>query len=257
MKYCTHQAIRRYRRGFTLIELLVVIAIIGILAAILFPVFARARENARRASCQSNLKQIGLGVMQYTQDHDERMPYQQYGAIPTFAAGEGFAIKNYFAAIYPYTKSWQILRCPSARPFTDSAAPVGDSDASYFVNGVVITNPATASSRNIASIPEPANVIQASEYNLRSHYTFLAPTYSPDNIEAPATISAGIEFQYWNHDANYNSLHFEGANLLYCDGHVKWRKRSSICTGDFGLGAPSAGPACGLNSTGATASALF
>src|SRR5690606_6779733 len=62
------------KRGFTLIELLVVIAIIAILAAILFPVFARARENARRASCQSNLKQIGLGLMQYTQDYDERLP---------------------------------------------------------------------------------------------------------------------------------------------------------------------------------------
>jgi prepilin-type N-terminal cleavage/methylation domain-containing protein len=62
------------RRGFTLIELLVVIAIIAILAAILFPVFARARENARRASCSSNMKQIGLGFLQYTQDYDERMP---------------------------------------------------------------------------------------------------------------------------------------------------------------------------------------
>jgi prepilin-type N-terminal cleavage/methylation domain-containing protein len=60
--------------GFTLIELLVVIGIIAILASILFPVFARARENARRASCQSNLKQIGLGIMQYTQDYDERFP---------------------------------------------------------------------------------------------------------------------------------------------------------------------------------------
>ena len=64
---------QRQKRGFTLIELLVVVAIIGILAAILFPVFARARENARRASCQSNLKQIGLGIAQYTQDYDERV----------------------------------------------------------------------------------------------------------------------------------------------------------------------------------------
>jgi prepilin-type N-terminal cleavage/methylation domain-containing protein len=64
----------RKRTGFTLIELLVVIAIIAILAAILFPVFARARENARRASCQSNLKQIGLAVYQYTQDYDEKCP---------------------------------------------------------------------------------------------------------------------------------------------------------------------------------------
>ena len=68
------------KKGFTLIELLVVIAIIAILAAILFPVFARARENARRASCQSNLKQISLGVMQYTQDYDERLPLAPHSA---------------------------------------------------------------------------------------------------------------------------------------------------------------------------------
>src|SRR5471032_2231792 len=78
--------LRSSRRGFTLIELLVVIAIIAILAAILFPVFARARENARRASCQSNLKQIGLAIAQYLQDHDETMPtgtnYYDAGAAP-------------------------------------------------------------------------------------------------------------------------------------------------------------------------------
>src|SRR5689334_5202516 len=67
--------------GFTLIELLVVIAIIAILAAILFPVFARARENARRASCQSNLKQIGLGIMMYTQDYDETFPRSAIGGF--------------------------------------------------------------------------------------------------------------------------------------------------------------------------------
>src|SRR5688572_3103121 len=74
----TYQPIRRF--AFTLIELLVVIAIIALLAAILFPVFARARENARRASCQSNLKQLGLGFAQYVQDFDEKMPGIYNGA---------------------------------------------------------------------------------------------------------------------------------------------------------------------------------
>src|SRR5476649_1395436 len=97
--------------GFTLIELLVVIAIIAILAAILFPVFARARENARRASCQSNLKQLGLGMIQYIQDFDDRYP----GFV-------GFSSNNnngnppngmWGNVIMPYVKSAQLFKCPS------------------------------------------------------------------------------------------------------------------------------------------------
>ena len=71
---------RKQQLGFTLIELLVVIAIIALLAAVLFPVFAKVRENARRTACQSNLKQIGLGIMQYTQDNDEALPLLSYGS---------------------------------------------------------------------------------------------------------------------------------------------------------------------------------
>ena len=91
------------RRGFTLIELLVVIAIIAILAAILFPVFAKAREKARQSSCLSNVKQIGLGIMQYAQDWDEMLPGYTMGGVP------------YYDAISPYIKNSQILRCPSNR----------------------------------------------------------------------------------------------------------------------------------------------
>lgn len=104
----------RMVKGFTLIELLVVIAIIAILAAILFPVFGRARENARRSSCQSNLKQIGLGILQYTQDFDEKYP----GCFinePGLPAG-GNTCDNrvsYAQMIYPYVKSSQIFVCPS------------------------------------------------------------------------------------------------------------------------------------------------
>src|SRR5471032_3250205 len=98
------------KRGFTLIELLVVIAIIAILAAILFPVFARARENARRASCQSNLKQIGLGTLQYCQDYDERYP--NWGCRNALG-GAGSDTVGVDEKLQPYLKSYQVLICPS------------------------------------------------------------------------------------------------------------------------------------------------
>ena len=98
-----HFLLKKERKGFTLIELLVVVAIIGILAALLFPVFARARENARRTSCLSNLKQLGLGLMQYTQDYDEAFPLVSF---PTPA-------DSWTNSMQAYLKSRQILRCPS------------------------------------------------------------------------------------------------------------------------------------------------
>src|SRR5215469_16047426 len=95
------------RKGFTLIELLVVIAIIAILAAILFPVFAKVREKARQTSCASNLKQLGLGYIQYYQDYDENFPCGTAGAAAWPRAGIGWA-----GQIYPYVKSPGVYACP-------------------------------------------------------------------------------------------------------------------------------------------------
>ena len=94
------------RFGFTLIELLVVIAIIALLAAILFPVFARARENARKTSCQNNLKQIGLGFAQYSQDFDETLPCGYSAGPPA---------RDWANDVAPYLKSTQLQQCPSTR----------------------------------------------------------------------------------------------------------------------------------------------
>src|SRR5215208_4405688 len=101
---------KRHVAGFTLIELLVVIAIIAILAAILFPVFAQAREKARGAACLSNLKQIGVGLMLYTQDHDERLPYQ-WRYTP-----DGKTLYWWQDVVRPYVKNEAVYTCPSANP---------------------------------------------------------------------------------------------------------------------------------------------
>src|SRR5947199_9310919 len=91
------------KRGFTLIELLVVIAIIALLAAILFPVFARARENARKSSCINNLKQIGLGIQQYSQDYDEMMTPLRWRWL-------GYSEMPFQSILQPYVKNTQIFR---------------------------------------------------------------------------------------------------------------------------------------------------
>ena len=108
---------RAGRRGFTLIELLVVIAIIAILAAILFPVFARAREKARQSSCLSNVKQLMLAVQQYAQDYDERMP--RHGNNP-----------DWTEQIYPYVKNVQVYNCPSS----STAGPSTEADLGNLFN---------------------------------------------------------------------------------------------------------------------------
>ena len=202
------------RRGFTLIELLVVIAIISILASILFPVFARARENARRSSCQSNLKQIGLGIQQYTQDYDEKYPLEQISSgIP------------YVSAIQPYVKSTQIFICPSA-PQTlrydsgddgvalDATWETRLSDGYQFVaRGTygMNTNLTLTDGMSIAAVDQPAEVPLAFDCSwLGAGFA----TLPGDNVMEAAR-------------------HLDGSNIGYADGHVKFQVRSRLPLLDF------------------------
>src|SRR4051812_23892404 len=134
------------RKGFTLIELLVVIAIIAILAAILFPVFAKAREKARQATCVSNLKQLGLGLTQYLQDNDERYPSAANGQTNQISAG---ALGYWPYAISPYVKSRGVYRCPDE--LTANAV-------SYLDNNYT-------SLQSMAFLNDPASLIQLVDGN--------------------------------------------------------------------------------------------
>jgi prepilin-type N-terminal cleavage/methylation domain-containing protein/prepilin-type processing-associated H-X9-DG protein len=249
------------QRAFTLIELLVVIAIIAILASILFPVFARARENARRASCASNMKQIGLAVMQYTQDYDEKYPVQLQSNptsnVSPFTTATGVNVSNWALEIYPYSKSWKILTCPSAIPSTSTAPPTGNDSNSYLGNGVIFRHP-TSGGVSMAAVQEPAGTIMVQEYSLAVAASWVRPmAISTSNL---------TRYEYWlqgtsatpiGTSSTYDRLHFEGGNLLFADGHVKWKRQVSICASEFGL-TPDAGyPACGPTSTPGAATATF
>jgi prepilin-type N-terminal cleavage/methylation domain-containing protein/prepilin-type processing-associated H-X9-DG protein len=233
---------RHSRRGFTLIELLVVIAIIAILASILFPVFARARENARRSSCQSNLKQIGLGLLQYVQDYDEKLVLSRSGASGGIA---------WFAGIQPYVKSTQLFQCPS-----DSNT--GASALGWYPAGMTAFHVSYGYNNNLsglaqAAITDVASTVAATDMGTQpgtnadplkwtakpnpwitdDYYTGTGQGYGEQQVIATAVSG--------NDSAHYGApmaRHLETTGVLWADGHVKSQRISQFYKTDGATRSP-------------------
>jgi prepilin-type N-terminal cleavage/methylation domain-containing protein/prepilin-type processing-associated H-X9-DG protein len=221
---------RRQSKGFTLIELLVVIAIISILAAILFPVFARARENARRASCLSNLKQIGLGMMMYVQDYDEHYPHMSGGPATPPPGGWWYNGSWFWMnMIEPYVKSTQVFICPSSPHHVDYKFPPGPFAYQYGANARILTPPPSPgvnkSVVSMAAIAAPAStymLMDSSFYYFNStSYNFINTPGSQYYIPGACAFSAPATDPTY-HDDCYTGRHFNGVNVVFADGHVKW-----------------------------------
>ena len=188
------------RKGFTLIELLVVIAIIAILAAILFPVFARAREKARQTSCLSNVKQLTLGLLMYAQDYDETLPQ----AVPLVHAepvtnpdGSQSSRSLWAGQIYPYVRNIQVFNCPSTRSLQWTGAYSGALPYGY--------------NRHIDS------AVFLGEMDRPSEFVLIGDT---DSLEGTPNTYLLYERFYVN--SHISDRHNGGANIGFADGHAKW-----------------------------------
>jgi prepilin-type N-terminal cleavage/methylation domain-containing protein/prepilin-type processing-associated H-X9-DG protein len=212
----------RHQSGFTLIELLVVIAIIAILAAILFPVFAQAREKARQTSCLSNEKQITLAIMMYMQDYDERSPVAEHDpAVPN-------ELYPWYSGLQPYIKNNNIFACPSATRAATIFIPPVTADvwnmvkSDYLINGFFIHSAA------LAMFATPAEQILIGERRGDIAKLDYHPWAEPEEgflvWERGLLDSSGYAINGTDLDATNAGRHSQGANYGFADGHVKWMR---------------------------------
>jgi len=194
----------RTKVGFTLIELLVVIAIIAILAAILFPVFAKAREKARTSSCTSNLKQLGIGMTMYCQDYDELTPIG-YSGINWWNG-------TWRERLVPYIKSYQVYICPSKKS-PDPPAGTGNYGINAYIGEVA---PGWVA---LSDIDKPAETFAIGENNDGDWVCEPADGYGP---AAP-----------WTNPGWVYGRHLDGAVFAFLDGHAKWMKLEAAHANSF------------------------
>jgi len=214
------------RRGFTLIELLVVIAIIAILAAILFPVFAKAREAARKTACINNLKQIGIAVMAYTQDYDETYPYDSFGIGGNTAAlanpGPALDVNHWPGRVQPYIKNTKIFQCPSSAP---TATPA-DQNMGYWSNGPVFIS-VSGTGQPMAALTAPADIVMCFDdigAQNRNQVVF-RPYWPAVNNSA---VTDGGSLATLTNGAVRPGPHNEMINVLFSDGHAKAVKNQNL-----------------------------
>jgi len=205
---------RRGARGFTLIELLVVIAIIAILAAILFPVFARAREKAKSASCLSNVKQLTLGLMMYVGDYNDTIPMTGAGFWDGGGNWTGCCNLRWYTSIFPYLKNQEILACPSVRGQLGYVA-VCRTQASILSE---LSSPATTGIITDAYRPQP-------RLDSGQDYADGSPVYAPAKLQQPTNAPWGGPPPCSGGLANAlpADRHNRGVNVGYLDGHAKWQ----------------------------------
>lgn len=210
-------------KGFTLIELLVVIAIISILAAILFPVFARARENARRASCLNNLKQFGIGTMMYVQDYDETYP-----PFATAVAWQDYSFTPVPGLIYPYVKSYQVFNCPSSS--STGSILNGHYGINYLLFGGGTTKLSSVSSAATTYMNMDAGnfyFYPAAAISATADWAYI-PGIGEGGGDCSALDSASASIRGFVKQDCQSGRHFGGISTSFADGHVKWLKTSIL-----------------------------
>ena len=255
------------RKGFTLIELLIVVTIISIIAAILFPAFSRVREKARQSACTSNLRQLGLGFMQYTQDNDERFP-PGVANITTSSSTKTFG-HGWGSQVYPYVKSVGVYDCPNDRMMSGITNPTPPlTRVSYALNTAVVNVSPYGIERALAKFNVPTKTVlllevtgncqaylnppSGQEYpainsaNPNDYWSPASPGYEGRMVartsglagglfatgctgqRSAANCTVGTAGALFHDDEGWHS---GGANYLLADGHVKWYRGTQVSSG--------------------------